>query len=55
MVPDQLRYQLSAFMRSCSPVKATNSAVTDIVGAGNIRQYLTRLTTSDGFLPLMPN
>src|SRR5665811_857976 len=34
-------------------VKATNGAVADIVGAGNISEHLTGLTTSDGFLALM--
>jgi hypothetical protein len=34
-------------------MKAINSAVTDNVGLGNIRQHLTGFTTSDGFLALM--
>src|SRR5450830_2067959 len=34
-------------------VKTTDSAVTDIVGAGNIRQHLTGLKPSYSFLALM--
>ena len=34
-------------------VKATNCAVTHIVGAGNFRQHFTGFTTSDGFLTLV--
>jgi hypothetical protein len=44
------------FIRSLAAqylLQSTDSAVTDIVGASNIRQHLTGFTTSDGFLTLM--